>query len=99
MGKKCCPKRPIATPTIRLPVAVDLGWASRDDIEGTIAEPAYIMYGERLPCSSSYIAWRADQVLCGSYTLNIDSDNVGSCIFVQDRALGGEAKYGRPFEN
>ena len=49
MGEKCCPKRPIATPTIRLPVAVDLGWASSDDIE---AEPAYIMYGERLPCGS-----------------------------------------------
>ena len=26
---------PAATPTIRFPVAVDLGWASRDDIEGT----------------------------------------------------------------
>ena len=49
MGEKCCPKRPIATPTIRLPVAVDLGWASRDDIEGTIAEP---VYGKRLPCGS-----------------------------------------------
>ena len=47
-----CPKRPIAIPTIRLPVAVDLGWASRDVIEGTIAEPAYIMYGERLPRGS-----------------------------------------------
>ena len=42
----------MATLTIHLPVAVDLGWASRDDIEGTIAEPAYIMYGERLPCGS-----------------------------------------------
>ena len=48
---------------------------------------------------ASYVAWRADQVLYGSYTLDIDSDNVGSCIFVQDRTLGGEAKYGRPFEN
>ena len=45
MGEKCCP-------TIRFPVAADLGWALRDDIEGTIAEPAYIMYGERLPCGS-----------------------------------------------
>ena len=45
VGEKRCPKRPIATPTIRLPVAVDLGWASR----GTIAEP---VYGERLPCGS-----------------------------------------------
>ena len=52
VGEKCCPKRPIATPTIHLPVAVDLGWASCDDIEGTIAEPAYIMYGERLPYGS-----------------------------------------------
>ena len=34
------------------PVAVDLGWASCDDIEGTIPEPAYIMYGKRLPCGS-----------------------------------------------
>ena len=49
---------------------------------------------------ASYVAWRADQVpLYGIYTLDIDSDNVGSCIFVQDRALGGEAKYGQPFEN
>ena len=45
---------------------------------------------------ASYVAWRADQVLYGSYTLDID---VGSCIFVQDRGLGGEARYGRPFEN
>ena len=52
MGEKRCPKRPIASPTIHLPVAVDLGWDSRDDIEGTIPEPAYIMYGERLPCGS-----------------------------------------------
>ena len=52
VGEKRCPKRAIATPTICLPVAVDLGWASRDVIEGTIAEPAYIMYGERLPCGS-----------------------------------------------
>ena len=52
MGEKHCQKWPIATPTIRLPVAVDLGWASRDDIEGTITEPAYIMYGEKLPCGS-----------------------------------------------
>ena len=54
MGEKRCPKRPIATPTICLPVAVDLGWASRDDIKGTIADPAYItcMYGERHPCGS-----------------------------------------------
>ena len=48
---------------------------------------------------ASYVAWRADQVLYGSYALDIDSDNVGSCIFVQNRALGGETKYGRPFEN
>ena len=48
---------------------------------------------------ASYVAWRADQVLYGSYTLDIDSDNGGSCIFVQGCALGGEAKYGRPFEN
>ena len=35
----------------------------------------------------SYVAWRADRVLYGSYTLDTDSDNVGSCLFVQDRAL------------
>ena len=51
------------------------------------------------PVVPSYVTWRADQVLYGSYTLDIDSDNVGSWIFVQDRALGGEANYGRPFEN
>ena len=47
------------------------------------------------PVVASYVDWRADQVLYGSYTLDIDSDNIGLCIFVQDRALGGEAKYGR----
>ena len=50
----------------------------------------------------SYVAWRADQVLYGSCTLDIDSDDVGSRIFAQDRVLGGEARakeYGRPFEN
>ena len=52
MGEKRCPKRPTATPTIRFPVAVNLGLASRDVIEGAIAEPAYIIYGERLPCGS-----------------------------------------------
>ena len=51
------------------------------------------------PVVASYVAWRADQVLYGSYILDIDSDDVGSCIFVQDRALGSEGKYGRPFEN
>ena len=48
---------------------------------------------------ASYVAWRADQVLYGSYALDIDSDDVGSCLLVQDRTLGGEVKYGRPFEN
>ena len=51
------------------------------------------------PVVASYVAWRADQVFYASYTLDIDSDNVGSCIFVQDHTLGGEAKCGRPFEN
>ena len=61
----------------------------------------HIMYGEKLPCGSFQRRLETDQVLYvyGSYTLDIDSDNVGSCIFVQDRALGGEARYGRPFEN
>ena len=52
MSEKCCPKRPTATPTIHLLVAVDLGWVSRDVIEGMFAEPAYIIYGERFPCGS-----------------------------------------------
>ena len=39
-----------------------------------------------------YITWRADQVLCNSYTLDIYSNYVGSCIFAQDRALGNEAR-------
>ena len=34
VGEKRCPKRSTATPTIHLPVAVDLGWASRDDLYG-----------------------------------------------------------------
>ena len=49
---------------------------------------------------ASYITWRADQVLYGSYTLDIYSDDIGLCIFAQDRALGGEARakeYGRLF--
>ena len=47
---------------------------------------------------ASYIAWRADQVLYGSCTLDIDSDDVGSCVFAHDRVLGGGArakKYSR----
>ena len=51
------------------------------------------------PVVVSYVAWRADIVLYGSYALDIDSDDVGSCLFVQDRALGCEVKYGQPFEN
>ena len=49
---------------------------------------------------ASYVAWRAEQVLYGRCTLDIDSDNVGSGVFAHDRALGGEARakeYGRPF--
>ena len=49
---------------------------------------------------ASYVAWRADQVLYGSCTLDIDSDDVGSRVFAHDRALGGEARvkeYSRPF--
>ena len=87
VGEKHCPKRPTATPTILFPVAVDLGWASRDVIEGTIAEPMYIMYGERLPVVASCVAWRADQVLYGSCTLEIDSDDVGLCVFAHGCAL------------
>ena len=48
----------------------------------------------------SYVAWRADQVLYGSCTIDIDSDDIGSYVFAHDRALGGEARakeYGRPF--
>ena len=51
------------------------------------------------PVVASYVAWRADQVLEDSYTLDIGQRRHWFCIFVQDRALGGEAKYGRPFEN
>ena len=64
-----------------------------------IPEPAYIMYAERLPVVASYIAWRADQVLYGSYTLGIYSNNVGSCIFAHNRIFGSEARakeYSRP---
>ena len=47
---------------------------------------------------ATYITWRADQVLYGSYTIDTYRYNVGLYIFAQDRALGGEAKeYGRPF--
>ena len=45
---------------------------------------------------ASYVAWRGDQVLYVSCTLDIDSDEVGSC---EDCALGGEARAkenGRP---
>ena len=38
----------------------------------------------------SYVNGIADQVLYSSYTLDIYSDNDGSCIFAQDRALEGE---------
>ena len=49
---------------------------------------------------ASYVAWRADQVLYGNCTIDIDNDDVGSCVFAHDRTLGGETKakeYGRPF--
>ena len=49
---------------------------------------------------ASYVTWRADQVIYSRSTHNIYSDDVSSCIFVQDHALGGEARakeYGRPF--
>ena len=52
------------------------------------------------PVVAFYVAWRADQVLYGSCTLNIDNDDVGSCVIAHDRTLGGEARakeYGRPF--
>ena len=87
-----------ATPTIRLLVAVDLGWASHDVIEEMIAERPYIMYDEGLPCNS--FTWRVEQVLYGRYTFDIYNHNVGLCIFAQYCALGGEARakeYGRPF--
>ena len=51
------------------------------------------------PVVASYVTWRADQVLYGSCTLDIDSDDVGSCVFVHDRALGEvrAKEYSRPF--
>ena len=52
------------------------------------------------PVVASYVAWRADQALYGSCTLDIDSDDFGSCVFAHDRTLGGEARakeYTRPF--
>ena len=53
------------------------------------------MYGKRLHYST--YAWRADQVLYGSYPLNIYCDNVKT--FVQDRVLVDETRakeHGRP---
>ena len=47
---------------------------------------------------ASYVAWRADQVLYGSCTIDIDSNDIGSCVFAHDHALGGETRakeYGR----
>ena len=41
MGEKHCPKQPTATSTTYLSVAVDLGWASRNVIEGMIAEHVF----------------------------------------------------------
>ena len=38
-------------------------------------------------------------MLYGSYTLDIDSNDVGSCVFAQDHALGSDERakeYGRP---
>ena len=49
---------------------------------------------------ASYVSWRAAQVLYGSCTLDIDSYDIGLCVFAHDRALGGEARakeYSRPF--
>ena len=49
---------------------------------------------------ATYIAWRADHILYGSYTLDVYSDDVDLCIFWQEHALGSEARakeYGRSF--
>ena len=42
------------------------------------------------PTIAAYIAWRADQVLYGSYPLDIYSDDNGLCVFAQVRTVGGE---------
>ena len=42
--------------------------------------------------AASYVALRADHVLHGSYTIDIYSDDVSSCTFVQNRTIGDEVK-------
>ena len=39
------------------------------------------------PVVASYVAWRADQVLYGSCTLDIDSNDIGSCVYLRKIAL------------
>ena len=92
LSVKRCPKWPTATPTIRLPVVVDLGWASRDVKQFQSVHTLCAVRG--FPVVASYVAWR----------IVIYSDNVGSYIhvhvFVQDHTLGGEPRakgYGIPF--
>ena len=102
VGEKRCPNGLLPFPLyIRFPVAVDLGWASRDNIRKVRLQSLRTLCTVKgFPVVSSYVAWRADQVLYGSCTLDVDRDNVGSCVFAHDRALGGEARakeYCRPF--
>ena len=80
MGEKHCPIRPTVTPTIRFSVAVDLRWASRDDIDGTLQSLRTLctVKGFPSPVVASYVTWRADQVLYSSCTLDIDNDDIGS---------------------
>ena len=80
-------------PARRIPLRSIWGGALRDVAKGMIAERTYIMYVERLPgypTIAAYIAWRADQVLYGSYPLDIYSNDNGLCVFAQDRTVGGE---------
>ena len=72
MGEKRCPKWPTASPTIRLLVADGLYVTSLKERLQSLHTLCEASLG------ASYVAWRADQVLYSSYTLDIYSGAVES---------------------
>ena len=67
-----------------LPHVVDIGCGYNYVAGGMLAGRAYIRYGETAPLVAICATWRADQVLYGSCTLVIYSDDIVLCVFTQD---------------
>ena len=68
-----------------LPFVVDLGCGYILRHRGVVLQTVRTLDMERrLPLVAICTAWRADQVLYGSCTLGIYSDDVVLCVFTQD---------------